>query len=59
VTDGLPSVNASGAKGTATALMPAALTQIDNLRALVKTLGSGANEADYTLTSKPMFWGWL
>ncbi|MEN6467601.1 MAG: PilC/PilY family type IV pilus protein [Smithella sp.] len=52
VTDGLPSVNASGTAGSATALMPAALTQIDNLRALVKTLGSGANQTDYTFNVK-------
>jgi type IV pilus assembly protein PilY1 len=32
--------------------MPAALTQIDNLRALVKTLGSGANQTDYTFNVK-------
>ena len=52
VTDGLPSVNASGTKGSATALMPAARTQIDNMRALVKTLKSGGKDTDYTFNIK-------
>ena len=37
VTDGLPSVNDSGTKGSATSLMPAVLSQIDALRTLTTT----------------------
>jgi type IV pilus assembly protein PilY1 len=48
VTDGLPSVSATGTNGTAASLMPAVLTQIDKLRALQKTLGSGSNAHTYT-----------
>lgn len=52
VTDGLPSVNESGSKDTATNLMPGVLAKIDSLRSLVKTLGTGANAADYTFNIK-------
>ena len=40
VTDGLPSVNESGATGTAAALMPAVIGKVDALRAVQKQLGS-------------------
>ena len=48
ITDGLPSVNASGQSGSATTLMPAVISKIDALRALVKTVGSGTNAEDYS-----------
>ncbi|MRR17027.1 MAG: hypothetical protein EG826_11285 [Deltaproteobacteria bacterium] len=48
VTDGLPSVNASGQAGSASTLMPAVLDKIDALRALTKTLGSGSSAQSYT-----------
>jgi type IV pilus assembly protein PilY1 len=40
VTDGLPSVNTSGTKGTAASLMPDVLTKIDKLRAVTKKIGA-------------------
>jgi type IV pilus assembly protein PilY1 len=40
VTDGLPSVDATGTNGTAASLMPAVINQIDKLRALQKQIGS-------------------
>ena len=39
VTDGLPSVNESGTAGSASALMPAALTKLDNLRCPTSATG--------------------
>lgn len=52
VTDGLPSVSASGTKDSATNLMPAVLDKIDALRTLVKTLGTGVNAEDYVFNIK-------
>lgn len=40
VTDGLPSVNESGAPGSADSLMPSVLTKMDALRSISKTIGS-------------------
>ena len=48
VTDGLPSVSASGTTGTAATLMPEVLAKVDALRAVTKTLGSGSNATSYT-----------
>jgi Tfp pilus tip-associated adhesin PilY1 len=48
ITDGLPSADKNGNKGTAAALMPDVLAKIDALRALVKTLGTGGNAQDYS-----------
>jgi len=48
ITDGLPSVDASGNSGSAISLMPDVLSKIDALRALVKSLKVGGVTEDYT-----------
>jgi hypothetical protein len=46
VTDGLPSVNETGTKGSAASLVPGVNTRIDSLRALSKTIGSATYTFD-------------
>jgi type IV pilus assembly protein PilY1 len=46
VTDGLPSVDENGAKGSAATLLPGVLGKIDNLRSLTKTIGSATYTFD-------------
>lgn len=49
VTDGLPSVDANGNTGTASALMPAVLTQISNLRSVPNTTYGSFDVKTYVL----------
>ncbi len=46
VTDGLPSVDENGVKGSAATLLPGVLGKIDNLRTLTKTIGSATYTFD-------------
>ncbi|OQB54210.1 MAG: hypothetical protein BWX99_02187 [Deltaproteobacteria bacterium ADurb.Bin151] len=48
ITDGLPSVNASGASGSATSLMDPVVSKIDALRALVKSFKIGGVDENFT-----------
>ncbi len=57
VTDGLPSADENGNKGTAESLMPAVLQKLQNLRSVKKKIKVGKKDVEYTFDVKTYILG--